>query len=100
MWMVKGKRQNPHNHLDHGDGRKGEIRDPAIEFFKVRMRFPSQTDADAAWAARIHGNISGKYVVTIEVPAVLQDPARNYLTLNPAIDEPPVDPPWEVYVDW
>ena len=106
-WLVKGNKGNGHTHTDQGNGRGGKIEDP-INSFKVRLRFRDPNDADAAWAAKQHlaawdkFDSNGKqlsYVVVLRVPAQPSDLNRTYGKVD-GNDEPNVNPPWEVLVDW
>jgi len=98
-WVVTANKGNIHTHTNQGNGHGGQIEDP-IDEFTVRMRFKDQAEADAAWAARTHGDAYGRYVVMVKVPAAQpKDSGRIYTDLDPH-DEPNKNPPWEVHVDW
>jgi hypothetical protein len=101
-WLVMGNKGNPHGPKGpHGDGFGGSIKDPRISFFKVQLRFLNQAAADAAWTARTQQvTANGDLVVTVQVPAQPPDNARTWQNVNNANDQPNVNPPWEVFVDW
>ena len=107
-WIVKARNAgSPHNHGNQGNGHGGDISE-AIDFFTVRLRFPSEAAAQNAWDNRqdvtsqwsaAPGQPAVGYVVTLRVPAQGPDPDRRYANVG-TDNEPDKNPPWEVRVDW
>ena len=99
-WVVNGKRGNGHVHEKHKDGQRGRIDDPPVKNFLVRLRFPNPAARDAAWANRDQVTLpNGEVLVTLRVPAQPVNAARKPDDLD-GNDEPNVNPPWEVGIDW
>jgi hypothetical protein len=98
-WVVAGNKGNRHDHEDHKDGRRGEIQDPPFEEFWVRLRFKDAAEANDAWANRMVDKAYGQTVVILKVKAQQINPDRTPDNLD-AFDEPMVNPPWEIGIDW
>jgi len=104
-WVVVGKvvggKRNENTLSPHPDGWRGEIEDPPVKNFLVRLRFADIAAADTAWADKVQQTLpNGEIVVILKVPAQPVNTARTPLDLNPDTNEPNVNPPWEVGVDW
>jgi hypothetical protein len=98
-WVVVGNKGNGHVHARHKDGERGKIEDPPIEEFWVRLRFADAAAANAAWEHRVEDKAYGEFVVILKVPAQPVNTARTQLNLD-GDDEPIVNPPWEIGIDW
>ena len=103
-WVVVGKvvggKRNENKLSPHPDGWRGKIEDPPIEHFWVRLRFPDAAAAKAAWDARVEGEAYGEFVVILKVPAQKPPDATRTPENLDAFDEPNVNPPWEIGIDW
>ena len=98
-WVVVGNKGNAHVHAPHKNGQRGRIADPPVTHFWVRLRFKDAAAAEAAWANRDEITAYGEFAVVVKVPAQPPDMNRTQLNLD-ADDEPIVNPPWEIGVDW
>ena len=98
-WVVVSKHGGK-NVLGPGADFRGKIDDPPVKDFLVRLRFPNADAANAAWENRQQTEANGQFVVILRVPAQQRDPRRTHLDLNPETNEPNVNPPWEIGIDW
>lgn len=103
-WVVVGKPGSVHVQSPHKDGWRGKIDDPhnsTVKHFLVRLRFANERAANDAWGDKgVDDQGPGKYLVTLKVPAQPRDETRTHLNLHPETNEPNVNPPWEIFIDW
>ena len=102
-WVVVGKPDSVHVQSPHGAGWRGKIndaQDSPVKDFLVRLRFADAVAANTAWENRQQTEANGQFVVILRVPAQQRDPRRTHLDLNPETNEPNVNPPWEIHIDW
>ena len=98
-WVVVGKHGGKNVQTSHANGFRGKIDDPPVKDFLVRLRFENADAANAAWANRQPTEVNGQFVVILRVPAQPSNANRTNENLD-ASNEPTVNPPWEIDIDW